>query len=485
MASRFPKLIIKTSLKRSFSSSMAGPATRALVAERACARLKSLYDRFGSADYIGEPLSITEHSIQAALAARKAGESDEVAVGALLHDVGHLLGLEAGFEPAMDGCGTVDHEGIGHDFLLALGFPETVAFLTKHHVSAKRYLCLRETGYLEKLSEASKITLKHQGGIMSEEEAGTLEKDGRWDAVLRFRTYDEAAKEEGKMIPSIDFFLPTLYNMILRNSSISSHISPFAGTYVLSPEQLRRWDEDGMLWIKNALSESEIANLVQMSTEVGDLPPQKGPWLIHHEAVESKIEAKEEKRLCRVENFCKHHEDWGNLAFGLVQDTVSQVEGEQAVLFKDKLNYKGPGGGGFLIHQDATAYATEDLASRHVSVMVAIDAATKENGCLEVAAGRHKEGIFDHEKGVMTSQIEDSMKFTDILVEPGDVVLFDSYLPHRSQGNKTDGWRRLAYLTYNKLSEGNLHDDYYAKKAQVMQQGAISINLDFGGKIVD
>eukprot|EP00954_Amorphochlora_amoebiformis_P021775 1348728-Amorphochlora_amoeboformis.AAC.1 len=56
-----------------------------------------------------------------ALAARAAGESKEVVIAALLHDVGHLLGLEAGFEPAMDGCGTVDHEGIGHDFLLDLG----------------------------------------------------------------------------------------------------------------------------------------------------------------------------------------------------------------------------------------------------------------------------------------------------------------------------------------------------------------------------
>jgi len=51
---------------------------------------------------------------------------------------------------------------------------------------------------------------------------------------------------------------------------------------------------------------------------------------------------------------------------------------------QDKLNFKAPGGAGFLCHQDATAYATGDLASRHVSAMVAVDAATVANGAVQV-----------------------------------------------------------------------------------------------------
>ena len=46
---------------------------------------------------------------------------------------------------------------------------------------------------------------------------------------------------------------------------------------------------------------------------------------------------------------------------------------QQALLFKDKINFKGPGGGGFDAHQDATAYATDKLASTHITAMVAID----------------------------------------------------------------------------------------------------------------
>ena len=71
------------------------------------------------------------------------------------------------------------------------------------------------------------------------------------------------------------------------------------------------------------------------------------PWMVHHErsAHDGAV------RICRVENFCYHKPAWAELCFGIVHDCVSQAFGEPAVLFKDKVNYKGPGGGGFLLHQ--------------------------------------------------------------------------------------------------------------------------------------
>ena len=56
-----------------------------------------------------------------------------------------------------------------------LGFSDTVVFLTAQHVAAKRYLCAREPGYLEALSAASRTTLEHQGGPMSERECAQAE----------------------------------------------------------------------------------------------------------------------------------------------------------------------------------------------------------------------------------------------------------------------------------------------------------------------
>ena len=83
--------------------------------------------------------------------------------------------------------------------------------------------------------------------------------------------------------------------------------------------------------------------------------------------------------------------------------------------------------------------------------------------------------------------VEARMAFDDVLVAPGDVALFDSYLPHRSDSNRTARPRRAAYLTYNKASEGDLHAAYYAKKSAVWATGgggAISVNDDFAGDVV-
>jgi len=258
--------------------------------------------------------------------------------------------------------------------------------------------------------------------------------------------------------------------------------------YMLSDEQLRFWDEHGYLVVRGALPERfDAATISSMSDQAAALPTAPCyPWLLHHER--SKVDGA--VRICRVENFCKHHNAWGEIAMGVVQDVVSQAFRAPSVLFKDKINFKGPGGGGFLAHQDATAYATDALAQRHISVRVAIDHADEHNGPLEVPSrpGLHTRGIFANRQGVLEPTVEEELgPWKQVLVSPGDIVLFDSYLPHRSWTNTSDRWRRSAYLTYNKAAEGDFHAAYYRKKLQAFSDGSagtISINDDFGGDIV-
>ena len=49
-------------------------------------------------------------------------------------------------------------------------------------------------------------------------------------------------------------------------------------------------------------------------------------------------------------------------------------------------------------------------------------------------------------------------------LSPGDVVFFDSYCPHGSGPNMTDGKRRVLYVTYNAASAGDHREQYYADK---------------------
>ena len=45
-----------------------------------------------------------------------------------------------------------------------------------------------------------------------------------------------------------------------------------------------------------------------------------------------------------------------------------------------------------------------------------------------------------------------------------DAAFFDSYAPHRSHPNHTGKARRVLYITYNKASEGDSRQQYYADK---------------------
>ena len=47
---------------------------------------------------------------------------------------------------------------------------------------------------------------------------------------------------------------------------------------------------------------------------------------------------------------------------------------------------------------------------------------------------------------------------------PGDVVFFDSYVPHGSPANTSNAPRRNIYLTFNRKSAGDLRMRYYHDK---------------------
>ncbi len=161
-----------------------------------------LYMELGKADYIGEPVSQMEHMSQAAQLAIRAGADDEIILAAFFHDIGHLHEMH---EPSstMGEFGVINHEKVGADFLRRIGFPETIASLVENHVEAKRYLIWKDPQYLRNLSEASLETLKHQGGIMSDEEARRFESDPLFKSYIRLRKWDEAAKVPD--LPVLDF----------------------------------------------------------------------------------------------------------------------------------------------------------------------------------------------------------------------------------------------------------------------------------------
>lgn len=180
----------------------------------------SLYQKYGNADYIGEPVSQLEHMCQSAQLAEAEGFSEEVILAAFFHDIGHLC---EHFMPVayMGGFGVVDHEKLGADFLRQKGFSERVCKLVQSHVEAKRYLTFKDPGYYDQLSEASRRTLEFQGGVMSLEEVIAFEKDPDSDLILALRKWDEAAKLENIPLPDLGKYSAMMERHLIQQQTLN------------------------------------------------------------------------------------------------------------------------------------------------------------------------------------------------------------------------------------------------------------------------
>jgi ectoine hydroxylase-related dioxygenase (phytanoyl-CoA dioxygenase family) len=51
-----------------------------------------------------------------------------------------------------------------------------------------------------------------------------------------------------------------------------------------------------------------------------------------------------------------------------------------------------------------------------------------------------------------------------VQTDPGDVIFFDSFVPHASGPNRTAASRRILYVTYSRAGEGDHRTRYFADK---------------------
>ena len=145
--------------------------------------------------FYDEVVTQLEHALQCAALAQQNEASPTLITSALLHDLGHFILDEHNADTAflaMD----LNHEEIGARYLEPF-FPEAVTTPIRLHVPAKRYLCATDAAYHDGLSEASKRSLKVQGGSMSNEEQEAFEQIPHFQDALTLRRWDDLAKVKG------------------------------------------------------------------------------------------------------------------------------------------------------------------------------------------------------------------------------------------------------------------------------------------------
>jgi phosphonate degradation associated HDIG domain protein len=164
----------------------------------------ALYEKHGAEEYYGEDVSQLEHMCQSGELARQGGYDDEVILAAFFHDIGYLIHSEN--KETMGGYGRVNHEKEAGAFIRKMGFSDKVASLAEQHVNAKRYLTYADAEYYNRLSEASKTTLKHQGGPMTADEAAAFKSDPLFELYITMRRWDEEAKITDQALPDLAFY---------------------------------------------------------------------------------------------------------------------------------------------------------------------------------------------------------------------------------------------------------------------------------------
>ena len=176
--------------------------------------IQGLFQRRGDDWYMGEPVTMAQHMLQSAYFAEKAGADDELVISALLHDIGHYTSEfpEDCLENGVDN----DHENAGADFL-APYFSARVIDPIRMHVATKRYLCATNPSYYKVLSDASKQSLKVQGGPMNEQEVAEFEKEPNHKDAVRVRHWDEAGKDPELMVPDLDHYIPRIRQLVERH----------------------------------------------------------------------------------------------------------------------------------------------------------------------------------------------------------------------------------------------------------------------------
>jgi predicted HD phosphohydrolase len=154
--------------------------------------------------YIGERLTISEHMIQTTMLAEKNKCSSNLICSSLLHDYGHFI-VE---DPNLLVTNQIDgnHETIGANYLKTFFSNEIIEPILLH-VDAKKYF--------NSLSEASKVSLKLQGGIMSDNEAKQFEQNKNYKNAIKLCRFDEGAKKQNIMIKNIEDYKELLISKII------------------------------------------------------------------------------------------------------------------------------------------------------------------------------------------------------------------------------------------------------------------------------
>jgi ectoine hydroxylase-related dioxygenase (phytanoyl-CoA dioxygenase family) len=228
---------------------------------------------------------------------------------------------------------------------------------------------------------------------------------------------------------------------------------------VLSRDQLRQWREEGHVVLRGfaepavceAMRERAIA--IARGQADGAVP---GEALVVQEPATRASALHPEDAVGKI--FRLHHEDPVFRRFAHDEALGARIEellGPAFDVFLSQFIFKNPGALGQPWHQDSFYFPMEP--DRQLGVWLAVTEATMENGPLWILPGSQREPVHEHVPdrrpealyGYVEIVDHDMQAAVPVLMEPGDLLLFDSHLMHRSTDNRSEGIRAAMVYHYS------------------------------------
>ncbi|MFP6896069.1 MAG: phytanoyl-CoA dioxygenase family protein [Roseibacillus sp.] len=174
-----------------------------------------------------------------------------------------------------------------------------------------------------------------------------------------------------------------------------------------------------------------------------------------------------------------------------VVDRVEDLLEDEVYHYHSKMILKDAKvGGAWAWHQDyGYWYQNGLLFPDLVSVMIAVDDATQENGCLQVLKGSHKMGRINHtltgdQAGADMEHVNEALKRLEVVqceMKAGDALYFHSNTLHCSAANTSDNARWALICCYNARSNDpykESHHPGYTPLAKVDDEMVLTVGRD-------
>lgn len=262
-------------------------------------------------------------------------------------------------------------------------------------------------------------------------------------------------------------------------------------SFPMSPAEREAYDRDGFLIRESVFSATECAGIADACEAMIDqLLAQKrrakvtvGSYMFELQRELNtyvKWEPDAPDLIQGVEpfaHFSPQLEAWG--LDPRVVDPCKTVSGAgDLVLFTEKLNLKrARQGGSYVLHQDFPYWEEYPQAAQVSTAMIFLDAASRENGCLEVAPGSHGSGVHPRRKDAdafggneMDVDKFDLGRLIPVEVPAGSIVFFGAYLAHRSLPNRSDADRRALLYSYQPRGYPHMRDGMEEESRRAVEE---------------